>query len=249
MRLAISGVSITGRNGYICKGHLCATCRLQLLPAGLSMARWTRPVHHQDANDMSTGPILQPELSAHPDEPQRQDQWKAHSSGVQLAFVWAVTGVAGAVAISISPATTIARLLTPVLCMAAYTWATYPRMLPPGLRAARIAHLADSAYFLGFLSTLWALIDSFVLRRTDPNAAAFRAFGYALFTTAAGMAIRLYLLNFKCGAEEQAGEAEVLIEARLQALVNAMSTAQAAVADFSRRTEVLNGKVASLSQT
>src|SRR5439155_19162463 len=103
-----------------------------------------------------------------------QPHWRAKTSGVQPAFVWAVTAIAGALAISIFPVTNILRLLAPVLCMMVYVWVTYPRMLPLGLRAARVAQLADSAYFLGFLWTLWALIDSFVLKNTDPNDAAFR---------------------------------------------------------------------------
>jgi gas vesicle protein len=197
---------------------------------------------------MSTGPIiLVPEDNQPPDEQRHQTQWKAQICGVQPAFAWATTALAGTVAISIFPVTNIVRLVAPVFCMAAYTWVTYPRMLPPGLQAARVAQLADSAYFLGFLWTLWALIDSFVLKHTDPNDAAFRAFGYALFTTAAGMAIRMYLLNFKYRSEEQTGEAEALIEDRLQALAKGMLTAKVSVQDLSRNTDVLNKTVASLS--
>lgn len=197
---------------------------------------------------MSSGPILLQEHNAPSDEGRQQNQWKAQTSGFQPAFAWAITGLSGAVAISIFPATNVIRPLAPVLCMAVYTWVTYPRALPPGLRAARVAQLADSAYFLGFLWTLWALIDSFVLKHTDPNDAAFRAFGYALFTTAAGMAIRLFLLNFKYRAEEQTGEAEVLIEDRLRALAHAMLTAQSSVQDFSHNTDVLRKTVSSLSE-
>ena len=194
--------------------------------------------------------MLEPEHDSSLDhsKAQAQSEWKAHTSGVQPAFSWAVTGIAGVLAISIFPVTNILRLLTPVLCLVAYSWVTYPRTLPPAFRAARVAQLADSAYFLGFLWTLWALIDSFVLKHTDPNDAAFRAFGYALFTTFAGMAIRLYLLNFKYGAEEQAGEAELLIEHRLQALGDAMQAAHTTVQDFARNTGALNKQMSSLSE-
>src|SRR5436190_15660759 len=104
----------------------------------------------QSANEMNTEPTLQPEHNQPPDEPRQQAQWKAHASGARPAFAWAITCITGAVAISIFPVTNIVRLVAPVLCMAAYAWVTYPRLLPPGLRAARVAQLADSAYFLGF---------------------------------------------------------------------------------------------------
>ncbi|NLT68655.1 MAG: hypothetical protein GXX84_18830 [Acidobacteria bacterium] len=67
----------------------------------------------------------------------------------------------------------------------------------PALKASRIGQLADSLYFLGFLWTLWALIDSFVIHQLSIAEAVFRTFGYALVTTATGMFLRLLLLQFQ----------------------------------------------------
>jgi hypothetical protein len=79
-------------------------------------------------------------------------------------------------------------------------------------------------YFMGFVWTLWALIDSFVLRTIGAGDAIFRVFGYALVTTAAGMFCRLAILQFKYTATEQSDEAQVSVE---EALLKFGATLQA----------------------
>jgi hypothetical protein len=67
-------------------------------------------------------------------------------------------------------------------------------------------------YFMGFVWTLWALIDSFVIHKIDTGEAIFRVFGYALVTTAAGMFGRLAILQFKYTATEQSESAQQSVE-------------------------------------
>jgi hypothetical protein len=54
------------------------------------------------------------------------------------------------------------RLWIPVALMMIYAWCGYRHTRSeqlPALKSARTSQLADSIYFLGFLWTLWALID------------------------------------------------------------------------------------------
>jgi archaellum component FlaC len=202
---------------------------------------------------MSNSPSFKPDNASHPasgaEHPERS--WAASISGQQPAFAWAVAAILGVVAISAAPRVTIIRLLLPVSVMFIYVWLTYPRdsSAAPGLRATRIAQLADSAYFLGFLWTLWALIDSFVLKGATGAEVAFRVFGYALVTTFAGTLTRLYLLQFKYGAGEQAAEAEVTVERNLQIFSAAMQDASQSIQSFQVFADALNRNVEQLSKT
>jgi len=100
------------------------------------------------------------------------------------------------------------------------------------LYTARIAQLADSLYFLGFLWTLWALIDSFLLKDLSGPESVFRVFGYALVTTASGMFLRLLLIQFKYSGKDQAGEAQLTIEQELQSFSAELSQTVQSVRDF-----------------
>lgn len=183
--------------------------------------------------------------------PHSERSWAVKISGQQPAFAWAVAAILGGVSISAAPRDTFVRLLLPVGVMFTYVWLTYPResVGGPGLRATRVAQLADSAYFLGFLWTLWALIDSFVLKRATGAETAFRVFGYALVTTAAGMATRLYLLQFKYGASDQAAEAEFTVEHKLQVFSESMLNASESIELFHTYAKALNQNVEQLSTT
>jgi hypothetical protein len=182
--------------------------------------------------------------------PHAERNWRAAISGQQPAFVWLMAAFLGGAAISAAPRETVVRLLLPVGVMIGYVWLTYPRDsgTGQGLQAARIAQLADSAYFLGFLWTLWALIDSFVLKRATGAETAFRVFGYALVTTAAGMATRLYLLQFRYGVGDQADEAEFTVERRLQIFSTAMQDASRSIQSFHTYAERLNPDIEQLSK-
>lgn len=154
------------------------------------------------------------------------DNWRARMQGQKPAFYWAIAGVIGAVSIRLANPQSSERLVVPTLTLLGYAWVAYRhvnRAAEPALRSARLAQLADSLYFLGFLWTLWALIDSFVFRKMSGAEGIFTVFGYALVTTAVGMFLRLLLLQFRYGAEEQVGEAQVKVEERLHAFTVAIS--------------------------
>jgi len=203
----------------------------------------------------SASPQLEP--------PRRQEQpasspyvereWRFATSGLNQAYAWAVTGILGAISIHVAPQDNPVRLFPPIAAMLLYASLTYPRdpSTGPALKAARIAQLADSTYFLGFLWTLWALIDSLVLRGKGPTSpdTALRVFGYALVTTFFGMGIRSYLLHFKYGGGDQAAEAELTVERNLQVLSSAMRDSQESVRAFHRNMEALTRNVEGLSKT
>jgi hypothetical protein len=133
--------------------------------------------------------------------------------------------------------------------MVFYVWRTYPPPSSEGTPwgAARIAQLADSAYFLGFLWTLWALIDSFVIKKATAQNA-FQVFGYALVTTLGGTATRLFLLNFKYTPGDQAAEAQFTVERSLQIFSSAAQGASASIRAFHQDMERLNGEIKNLVQ-
>jgi esterase/lipase len=131
--------------------------------------------------------------------------WEVKIRGHKLAAMWSMTAILGMVFISTT--TGIPRLLIPVVLLATYAWYGNKHVESAGdlvaLRTARVGQLADSLYFLGFLWTLYALIDSFVFHEMSIAEAVFRAFGYALVTTAMGMFLRLLLLQFGYSEEDQ----------------------------------------------
>jgi uncharacterized protein YoxC len=105
------------------------------------------------------------------------------------------------------------------------------------LRSARVGQLADSLYFLGFLWTLYALIDSFVIHQMSIAEAVFRAFGYALVTTATGMFLRLFLLQFEYLEEEQVRLGEQTIEEEIGRFTKEVNRAVTSISGFSTQTD------------
>jgi hypothetical protein len=203
---------------------------------------------------MGTSASLQPEPAQRQqpaaNTPPPERNWRAAIAGQQPAFAWLVAALLGMAVIHAAPPNPVVRLILPIAVMILYAWFTYPRdsSAGPGLLASRIAQLADSAYFLGFLWTLWALIDSFVLKRAAPDDA-FLVFGYALVTTFAGMGTRLYLLQFKYGAGDQAAQAELTVERNLQLLSAAMHDSLESIRAFHGHMDTLNRDVDGLSRT
>jgi hypothetical protein len=102
----------------------------------------------------------------------------------------------------------------------------------PALRAAQVGRLADNIYFLGFLFTLWALIDAFVIQRMTIAEAVFRTFGYALVTTASGMFCRLVLLQTVYSEEETTFQSDIDLLRQVANFNNNLSSAAQALADF-----------------
>jgi esterase/lipase len=157
----------------------------------------------------------------------------------KLAIWWLIVTLLGV--IMISSTTGALRLLGPVLLMLVYARRGYVYAKSAGalvaLRQARVGQLADSLYFLGFLWTLWALIDSFVIHQMSIAEAVFRAFGYALVTTAAGMSLRLFLLQFGYSEEEQIGLAERTVEEEIARFSQEVRNAVDSISAFRRQTD------------
>jgi prefoldin subunit 5 len=136
----------------------------------------------------------------------------------QLGVAWIVAVSVGALIISSNTSVTPQRLVIPVLIMLGYgafvfnRWSRLFATASQAYKLSIVGQLADSMYFMGFVWTLWALIDSFVIHQIDTADAIFRTFGYALVTTAVGMFCRLSILQFKYTATEQTQEAEESIE-------------------------------------
>jgi hypothetical protein len=148
----------------------------------------------------------------------------------QLGIVWVLAVLIGAICISSNPSTNPQRLVIPVVIMLVYSIVVYNRSADlfstasQAYKSSVVAQLADSMYFMGFVWTLWALIDSFVIHRIETSDAIFRAFGYALVTTAAGMFSRLAILQFKYTATEQSQEAQTSVEDVLRQFTAALDT-------------------------
>lgn len=166
------------------------------------------------------------------------------------AVAWAVTASCGVLAISAlgtpkldEPGFTVLRLTVPIVIIGVYTLVglrSVNRVKDlPVLRNARIGQLADSVYFLGFLWTLWALIDSFVIHNLSIAEAVFRAFGYALITTASGMFLRLVLLQFTYSAEDQHLLGEQHIEDEIARFTTKIKKAGNTLARFQKQMESL----------
>lgn len=149
--------------------------------------------------------------------------WAAKILARKSAARWMTAAILGGISISsfgmpaIDDSQAIfLRLAIPIVIIVIYTWSGYKDAQSvskyPILRNARVGQLADAIYFLGFLWTLWALIDSFVIHHLSITEAVFRAFGYALVTTASGMFLRLALLQFSYSAEDQVPVSEQHVE-------------------------------------
>jgi len=140
----------------------------------------------------------------------------------QLGVAWVVAAILGALVISSTPGINPPRLIIPVGIMVAYGVFVFNRSsglfatASEAYRHSLVGQLADSMYFMGFVWTLWALIDSFVIHQAPAADAIFRTFGYALITTATGMFCRLAILQFKYTATEQSHEAQASVEELLQ---------------------------------
>jgi esterase/lipase len=156
----------------------------------------------------------------------------------KLAICWLIVTVLGGTFISCT--TGVLRFLL-VLLMLVYARCGYVYAKSAGalvaLRQARVGQLADSLYFLGFLWTLWALIDSFVIHQMSIAEAVFRAFGYALITTATGMFLRLFLLQFGYSEEEQIRLAERTVEEEIARFSQEVRNAVDSISAFRRQTD------------
>ena len=151
---------------------------------------------------------------------------RVRAQQADLGLAWVSATLLGAIAIALTPdGLVLVRAVTPISVIAAYLTFAIPRS-PQGIQK-----IADSAYFMGFLWTLWALI--FVLiskaeRLTAP--ALYLAFGHALVATGSGMAARLFLLQFYRSIGDQEDEAVDDIDDHLQAVRDRLSHHASAIA-------------------
>jgi len=165
-------------------------------------------------------------------------RWTVFVHNKQLGFAWVVAVLLGAVLISASQQLDVKRFFAPVLIMMVYSLVVFNRGQDlfrsaegsNSYQDALVSQLADSVYFMGFLWTLWALIDSFVLKSDTAATSIFRTFGYALVTTSCGMFTRLAILQFRYTAIDQSVGAEVSVEEKLQRFGLTMQSAEAAMA-------------------
>jgi archaellum component FlaC len=159
--------------------------------------------------------LLKSQSSTENSSSKNKSWWESKLEGRKLAVLWFITTICGMLFITIT--SDALRLLIPVAFLFFYSWYGFRHVQIThklvALRQVRMRQLADSIYFLGFLWTLFSLIDSFVLHKELSAAeAGFRAFGYALITTATGMFLRLFIIQFTYSIEEQAHSAEQNIE-------------------------------------
>ena len=175
--------------------------------------------------------------------------------GRKMAIVWLMITILGGIVISLTTQERVLRLLIPVGLMLAYALYGYRRHVESAgklvaLRSTRVGQLADSVYFLGFLWTLWALIDSFVIHQMSIAEAVFRAFGYALVTTAIGMFLRLFLLQFWYSEEEQVGSVKRAVEEEIAQFSQEIRNTIDSISAFRKRTDdALSGWIDSLNKS
>jgi len=144
-------------------------------------------------------------------------------NGRLSGYMWIIFVLFGAFFIYLEPTNKVLRLGVPVLLMLFYAinGHYYAYRGNNSIRTkARLDQVADSVYFLGFIWTLWALIDSLVFKRLSASEAVFRTFGYALVTTAVGMFLRLALIQMSGWAEDFPG-----IEEKIEGFGHAVDTA------------------------
>jgi hypothetical protein len=176
-------------------------------------------------------------MIATPKASELRSKWTLFVYNKQLGLAWVVAALFGVFVISMSQQLDAKRFFLPVLIMLVYSIVAFNRGheifksvgSSDSYQNTLISQLADSVYFLGFLWTLWALIDSFVLKSNTAAASIFRTFGYALVTTSCGMFLRLAILQFRYTAIDQGSEAEVSIEEKLQRFGASVHAAESAL--------------------
>jgi hypothetical protein len=145
-----------------------------------------------------------------------------------IATVWVITALAGAGSITLLRGADVARLITPCLMMLAY-WVYALRQ-----ESKNSEKVADSVYFLGFLWTLYALIDALIVSRGEDieTDAVFATFGYALVTTGLGMFLRMVVMQFRYALPDQLLDGRDEIARQLEAFNREVLSASEVVAHF-----------------
>lgn len=166
---------------------------------------------------------------------------------------WLVIVALAAVLISVLPLGRL-RLLLPGALLFLFAWSGYRKIRSQAeshLSLELVRDLADSVYFSGFLLTLWALVDAFVLRNLRGVEGVFQAFSAAVVTTLVGMACRLFLLHFRlgvrpaslAGSSREVAERMLELSGSLQAATDEVRKTSAALREAG---EALAGKLEQL---
>lgn len=163
----------------------------------------------------------------------------------QLGIAWLVLFAAGAWVI-IGSDQGIARFIWPVFFLFLYTLYGWR------LENKNTVRFADSIYFMGFLWTLIALIDTVIVREITATLV-FKGFGYALVTTGAGMFLRLLVLQFQETLPDRFLDAQEEIDKRVVTFSEELQKATREVERFRERAgqgldERLSGLTASLNK-
>lgn len=142
----------------------------------------------------------------------------------RLGWAWLVFFLMGTVAIVVYRADQPSRMAVPVLLIFLYF------LYGLNFRQRSNVKFADSLYFMGFLWTLVALIDALFSGLTASTV--FKAFGYALITTAAGMFCRILVLQFQETTSDVLAEANEEIDRGVARLAEELGRATDVVARF-----------------
>jgi hypothetical protein len=147
---------------------------------------------------------------------------------LDLAGMWMMSAVLGALLISvISEQAPLLRMSGPLTIMACYVAVALSRS------RFSTTKVADSVYFMGFLWTLWALIDLLVIGGKKLAAQdLYAAFGYALTATAAGMFCRLSILQFFRTVDDQEHEAVDSIDMHVRTLATELEKSSQTIAEL-----------------
>lgn len=169
------------------------------------------------------------EADTGPSLPQPSVRSRAESS--DLGVLWTAATTVGILAITFIPIPPTSprpwlRMVAPVLAMVFYLALAWGRAKHSRQR------VADSLYFMGFLWTLWALIDALLSQGAPTSSVIYTAFGYALIGTFSGMAGRLLLMQFSRDLESQESEAADRIDDRVAELDEALGAAVGKVSAF-----------------
>ena len=173
----------------------------------------------------------------------------------QLGIAWLLAVILGAAVITSNTAVTAPRVIMPAAIMIVYgvfvfnRWSTLFASASEAYKHTIISQLADSLYFMGFIWTLWALIDSFVIHQINTTDAIFRSFGYALVTTATGMFSRLVILQFKYTATEQSFGAQESVEELLLKFSTSLQATTQVLNEWQTNLETANTKIESANAT
>jgi len=142
-----------------------------------------------------------------------------------LGVAWTVVFALGVLWILRTAEVDLRRFAMPVALMLAYVLYGWR------IRRKNFTKFADSVYFLGFLWTLTALIDTLILQKYDDVLA---GFGYALSATAAGMFLRMLLLQFHETVPDELEAAQEEIDAEVARLGDALARATTAATGLHR---------------